>query len=233
MEHYIDLNMKSIYSDDGQYAPEQLVKMCADKGITIMALTDCNWVKGVEEAVEAAAQYGITCIPAIELECKYKDQPVSVLGYGINLEACEFDAMGEILEAQKMMLEEEPEMTEADIIYPNLKEMVELIHDAKGLAVLAAPGRFFGEEKEQIEELIEDVMIDGVECFAGCHSEEEADYYYEIARKNSLMTTAGSGFCGDQEPEKVLGEYPCRFGQDLIHAQLAFAKFVAPLETEE
>ncbi len=230
MEHYIDLNMKSMYSDHGQYAPEQLVKMCAEKGITIMALTDANWVKGVEEAVKTAEDMGITCIPAVELECKYKDMDVSLLGYGINLELCEFDAMGEILEAQKMMLAEDPEMTEADIIYPNLKEMVELIHDAKGLAILAHPGKSFGEKREIIEELIEDVMIDGIESFAGCHSEEETDYYYEIARKNSLMTTAGSGFIGEADAEAELGKYHCRFDQDLIHAQLAFAKFVKPLD---
>lgn len=38
----IDLHMHSFYSDDGEYTPTQLVDMCHESGIQIMAITDHN-----------------------------------------------------------------------------------------------------------------------------------------------------------------------------------------------
>lgn len=46
----IDLHMHSFYSDDGEYTPTQLVDMCHESGIQIMAITDHNWIKANNEA---------------------------------------------------------------------------------------------------------------------------------------------------------------------------------------
>ena len=50
MKSYIDLHMHSLYSDDGEYTPIQLVDMCEKAGVKIMAIADHNWVKAVAEA---------------------------------------------------------------------------------------------------------------------------------------------------------------------------------------
>ena len=42
----IDLHMHSFYSDDGEYTPTQLVDMCHQSGIQIMAIADHNWKIG-------------------------------------------------------------------------------------------------------------------------------------------------------------------------------------------
>lgn len=34
----IDLHMHSIYSDDGEYTPTELMKMCKDAGLQIVAI---------------------------------------------------------------------------------------------------------------------------------------------------------------------------------------------------
>ena len=47
---YIDLHMHSMYSDDGEYSPEQLVKMCHEAGVRIMAIADHNWIKANKNA---------------------------------------------------------------------------------------------------------------------------------------------------------------------------------------
>jgi predicted metal-dependent phosphoesterase TrpH len=53
-----------------------------------MSLTDHDAVAGVEAAVQAAAQAGIECVPAVELSCvhQYSDD-LHVLGYRVDLEA--------------------------------------------------------------------------------------------------------------------------------------------------
>ena len=50
MKNYIDLHIHSKYSDDGEYTPAQLVEMCEEKGIRIMALADHNTAEGVLKA---------------------------------------------------------------------------------------------------------------------------------------------------------------------------------------
>ncbi|RBP63341.1 hypothetical protein DES36_11084 [Alkalibaculum bacchi] len=87
----IDLHMHSIYSIDGEYTPKQLVKMCAQKSVKVMALTDHNSIKGVAEAKEYAEESGIHCIPAIELDCTFESATLHVLGYGINTEFEDFN----------------------------------------------------------------------------------------------------------------------------------------------
>lgn len=49
---FIDLHMHSLYSDDGEFTPKELVEMCRDKGIEIMAIADHNSVRAVKEARE-------------------------------------------------------------------------------------------------------------------------------------------------------------------------------------
>ena len=60
---YIDLHMHSMYSDDGEYTPTQLVDMCHEAGVKIMAIADHNWVKANEAAKKHADELGMTYIP--------------------------------------------------------------------------------------------------------------------------------------------------------------------------
>ena len=85
MNHYIDLHMHSTYSDDGSYSPTEVVERCFAHGVRIMALTDHNSVEGVSEAQTRAQELGMTCIPAIEIDCTYKELELHVLGYGVEI----------------------------------------------------------------------------------------------------------------------------------------------------
>ena len=81
---YIDLHMHSLYSDDGEFTPTQLVEMCHEAGVKIMAIADHNWVKAIEEAKKKAEELKMEYIPAIEIDCIYKGINLHVLGYGID-----------------------------------------------------------------------------------------------------------------------------------------------------
>ena len=98
---YIDLHMHSMYSDDGEYTPTQLVDMCHEAGVKIMAIADHNWVKANEEAKKHADELGMTYIPAIEIDCTYKGVNLHVLGYGIDNQEV-FNQLGADIEKQEI-----------------------------------------------------------------------------------------------------------------------------------
>ena len=98
---YIDLHMHSMYSDDGEYTPTQLVDMCHEAGVKIMAIADHNWIKANEEAKKHADELGMTYIPAIEIDCTYKGVNLHVLGYGIDNQEV-FNQLGEDIEKQEI-----------------------------------------------------------------------------------------------------------------------------------
>lgn len=99
---YIDLHMHSMYSDDGEFTPAQLVEKCEAAGVKIMAIADHNYVKAVEEEIEAASKKGITVIPAIEIDCTYKGINLHVLGYGIDYKNPVFNNLGDNIMEQEL-----------------------------------------------------------------------------------------------------------------------------------
>lgn len=106
----IDLHMHSCYSDDGQYTPAQLAARCAAEGIGTMSITDHNSVRAIPEALKAAAEEGVTCIPGIEIDCVYQGVNLHVLGYRIDYESDDFaqiesNVRGQCVRASAEMLE--------------------------------------------------------------------------------------------------------------------------------
>ena len=84
MENYIDLHMHSKYSDDGEFTPEELVNQCKEAGVRIMAIADHNSVKAIDDEIKYCKEQGITCIPAIEIDCVFNGVNLHVLGYGMD-----------------------------------------------------------------------------------------------------------------------------------------------------
>lgn len=99
---YIDLHMHSVYSDDGEFTPTQLVEKCEAAGVKIMAIADHNYVKAVEEEIETASKKGIAVIPAIEIDCTYKGINLHVVGYGINYKNPVFNSLGDNIMEQEL-----------------------------------------------------------------------------------------------------------------------------------
>ena len=98
----IDLHMHSRYSDDGEYSPADLVRMCKEQGIQVMAIADHNSVRANEEAQEAAGAAGITYIPSIEIDCVFRGVNLHVLGYGIDSRSEDFQWIENNIDSQSM-----------------------------------------------------------------------------------------------------------------------------------
>lgn len=96
----IDLHMHSIYSEDGDLTPAQLVQRCAEAGVELMSVTDHNSVRANGEARAAAKAAGIGCLNGVELDCRYKGLNFHVLGYGIDDSGGEFAAIEADMERQ-------------------------------------------------------------------------------------------------------------------------------------
>ncbi len=89
-----------------------------------------------------------------------------------------------------------PESEENVIVianYPEPSEIVEAIHEAGGIAVLAHPGA--RKSFELLEELIP-LGLDGVEVWHPDNTEEQREALLKIAKKNDLLCVGGTEFKG-------------------------------------
>lgn len=89
------------------------------------------------------------------------------------------------------------------IDYPEPKEIIEAIHEAGGIAVLAHAGWY--DNFELLEDELISLGLDGVEVWHPKNSEEDRRRLMAIAKKNKLLMTGGSDFHGsyNAEPTKI------------------------------
>ena len=79
----IDLHIHSIYSD-GSDTPEALVKIGAQVGLTAMALTDHDNLRGAGEFLQACRSRKITGLTGVELSAEVPSGTLHILGYGVD-----------------------------------------------------------------------------------------------------------------------------------------------------
>ena len=82
MKNKIDLHIHSIYSD-GEFEPDDLIKMAVDKNIYAISITDHDTVEGNKKI--SVFKENIKIIPGIELSTKVDNQTMHILGYGIDI----------------------------------------------------------------------------------------------------------------------------------------------------
>lgn len=88
----VDLHLHSSRSD-GKLSPTELIRLCSDSGLKVVALTDHDSTEGVEEARGAATRIGgIEVISGVELSCDSSLGEVHILGLFVDVEAEELQA---------------------------------------------------------------------------------------------------------------------------------------------
>lgn len=80
----IDLHMHSSHSSDGEIAPATLVRMARDAGLDVISVTDHNKTSAIAEAIAAGKAAGVMVIPGIEIDCRYGDLEIHLLGHFID-----------------------------------------------------------------------------------------------------------------------------------------------------
>lgn len=74
-----DLHTHSVFSD-GTKTPGEIVDECVKKGISAVALTDHNTVKGLKDFCAASKGRNVECINGVEISTDYKDKDVHIVG---------------------------------------------------------------------------------------------------------------------------------------------------------
>jgi hypothetical protein len=100
----------------------------------------------------------------------------------------EFKTIREAFE--KMLGKDKPAY--APRYFPEVEEIVDVIHQAGGQAVLAHPKLV--EDDSLVENLC--TKIDGIEAFYPGHQEQDIQLYLNLAEKFNLLVVGGSDFHG-------------------------------------
>lgn len=83
-ELFVDLHCHSTASD-GTFAPEEVVRLARDSGLSGLSLTDHDTIAGLDEARSLATKLGIDFVNGIEISCIFpKPGLMHLLGYGID-----------------------------------------------------------------------------------------------------------------------------------------------------
>jgi predicted metal-dependent phosphoesterase TrpH len=92
--------------------------------------------------------------------------------------------------------------------WPHAAEAIRLIHEAGGSAVLAHP--FWDmSEPNQVAALVEDLDLDGIECFYPAHDRAQTKFLLDLCRDRGLAATASSDFHGPSHRMfNSFGSYP-------------------------
>ena len=104
----IDLHLHTTASD-GAFAPADLVRMACQAGLDCIAITDHDSTDGVAAAQEAGQALGVRVIAGIEFNTMWHGQSVHILGYFVNTENPELQAVvarqrdGRLYRAQQMV----------------------------------------------------------------------------------------------------------------------------------
>ncbi|MDR2955424.1 MAG: PHP domain-containing protein [Prevotella sp.] len=85
-----DLHIHSLYSSDGEFNVDEIIKRCKTQKVNVFSLTDHNSVKGIQEASSLSMQEGMYFIPSIEIDCNYEGTDLHVLGYQIDWKSPDF-----------------------------------------------------------------------------------------------------------------------------------------------
>ena len=96
----IDLHMHSLYSDDGEFTPQELAEKCLENGIHTMSITDHNTVRATKNGLCEAAKRHIRYIPGIEIDCTFQGTNFHVLGYDIDYCSKDFTVIEENIDEQ-------------------------------------------------------------------------------------------------------------------------------------
>lgn len=79
-----DLQSHSTWSD-GALAPAEVVERAATAGVELLALSDHDDIDGTDEALDAAAAFGVTLVPAVEISSiDPEGDDLHILGYGVD-----------------------------------------------------------------------------------------------------------------------------------------------------
>lgn len=244
----IDLHTHTTASD-GHLSPADLVRDAWMAGIRVLAVTDHDTTAALAEVGRAAARFGLTHVPGIEITAIDDGRDVHVLGYffdaasaplaeclagqraarreRVRVIGARLARAGMPIDVERLLAEAPPQRAVgrpaiaaalvaagyARTIHeafdqwlvegrpawvpregPGVREVVDLLHGAGGIASLAHPV-LYGRD-DDIPRWRE-AGLDAIEVWHSEHDATTSARYLETARRLDLLATGGSDFHGD------------------------------------
>ena len=188
--HSYNFHMHTIASD-GQLTPSQLIDRAIDIGLKGFAITDHHSVEGYKKAQgylntiqQNTSNPQFTFWSGVEITSLLSGVDVHILGYA-------FDPEHSVL--KKYFTGRAPQGKDAAA-----KKVIETIHQAGGLAVLAHPHRYRRSAKELVP-LAAKLGIDGVEAYYAygrpnpwLPTPNKTEEALKLALRHNLYTTCGT-----------------------------------------
>ncbi len=193
----VDLHCHSTYSD-GIMSPEQIAQIMHNNGVRYASLTDHNTIAGQNEFRRALKRHGIGFIAGLEITTIQKGQIIHVLAYGVDLN---YPGLNALLNEKKAH-NGEPSTSVMLKVFRTAAEIIEIIHNAGGVAILAHPFQTMP-EPNQLRILLNDLQkvgLDGIEALYGPNSDATNKQLLEIANTNNFIVSAGTDYHLTDDP---------------------------------
>ena len=188
----VNLHIHTNYSD-GKSDFETVVKNAKQKGYKLIAITDHNTVEGHQKYKDDILVTGV------EFDCWFGYVFIHLLAYNIDVN---HPALLPFLAKNKAE-------TEGDLIRlfakRNVQKLIEAIHQAGGIAVLAHPACYWAINLEKLVKKLINIGLDGIEVYypyprfrkiVKFHSSKDV---MKIANKYpNLIKTGGTDFHGKE-----------------------------------
>lgn len=258
----IDLHTHSRVSD-GTDTPTSLVRLAAQAGLDVIALTDHDTFGGVAEAMEAGRRIGVKVLSGIEMSTARNGRPVHLLGYGCDpldrqlneeLARIRFGRTDRLPAMVERLTEAGLPLTVDDVMQAangapavgrphvadalvakgyvehrdeafakwlgegcpgyvhryavELERGIDLIHQAKGVAVIAHPwgrGNRDNLPAPYLERLINEHGLEGIEVEHPDHDEDTRSLLFEMGARLGLVRTGSSDYHGTGKRNHPLG----------------------------
>lgn len=183
-------------ASDGNCTPSQVVTLAKKRNIDIMALTDHNTTSGLDEAIKRGNDIGIKVIPGVELSTRYNNTRVHILGYFKD------DSYNDELLIQVLSCIKNHKIDSVRKLlhgYLNTYYRRDKICVENGIEIL----KFFGANvvlahpvllsRDDFKEIIK-LDFDGIEAKYFSNTENDTNFFINIARQKNIFYTAGSDF---------------------------------------
>jgi CBS domain-containing protein len=186
----IDMHCHSSLSD-GSLTPEQVAKNLSDSAVKYAALTDHDTLAGLPAFRHALMHYGIGFISGVEITSLFENYKLHILAYGFDPEYPELSAL-----LNPKIGATEPSATIIPRRLIPAAEVIDLIHEAGGLAILAHPFKTEPdfEKLKILTKEMQELGIDGIEALYGPNSTEEEEKLLALAEERNLIVSAGTDY---------------------------------------
>ncbi len=188
----VDMHCHSSYSD-GILTPEQIARELASAGVKYASLTDHNTIGGLHSFRNALKRYGIGYVSGLEITTSYRNHILHLLAYGFD---SEFPELLSMLKDKNGSGNSELPANQAMKVYGNARDVIDLIHKAGGICILAHPIQTmpdFADLWILIGELV-NIGLDGIEAVYSYYPPEVQEKLIETAGNYGITVSAGTDF---------------------------------------